>query len=58
MVRAGTAKSARLSSLRRDNHDAQAMYLKLGFDVEGVLCDEYCAAGRWFDMVRMAMMRG
>ena len=44
--------------VRRDNHDAQAMYLKLGFDFEGVLRDEYCVGGRWFDMVRMAMVRG
>lgn len=44
--------------VRRDNHAAQAMYAKLGFDFEGVLRDEYCVAGRWFDMVRMAMVRG
>lgn len=44
--------------VRRDNHDAQAMYARLGFDFEGVLRDEYCVGGRWFDMVRMAMVRG
>ena len=43
--------------VRRDNRDAQAMYLKLGFDFEGVLKDEYCVGARYFDMVRMAKMR-
>jgi diamine N-acetyltransferase len=43
--------------VRRDNRAAQAMYLKLGFDFEGVLRDEYCVAGRYFDMVRMAIVR-
>jgi diamine N-acetyltransferase len=43
--------------VRRDNRDAQAMYLKLGFDFEGVLLDEYCVSGRYFDMVRMAIRR-
>jgi diamine N-acetyltransferase len=43
--------------VRRDNRDAQAMYLKLGFDFEGVLLDEYCVGGRYFDMVRMAKRR-
>ena len=33
------------------------MYLKLGFDFEGVLQDEYCVAGRFFDMVRMSILR-
>ena len=42
--------------VRRDNRDAQAMYLKLGFDFEGVLLDEYCVSGRYFDMVRMAKL--
>jgi diamine N-acetyltransferase len=43
--------------VRRDNRDAQAMYLKLGFDFEGVLVDEYCVGGKYFDMVRMGMVR-
>jgi diamine N-acetyltransferase len=43
--------------VRRDNRSAQAMYLKLGFDFEGVLKDEYCVNGQFFDMVRMAILR-
>jgi len=43
--------------VRRDNREAQAMYLKLGFDFEGVLRDEYFVGGKWFDMVRMAIVR-
>jgi diamine N-acetyltransferase len=43
--------------VRRDNRDAQAMYLKLGFDFEGVLVDEYFVGGTYFDMVRMALVR-
>src|SRR5262249_36979579 len=43
--------------VRRDNRAAQAMYLKLGFDFEGVLRDEYCVSGRYFDMVRMSILR-
>ena len=43
--------------VRRDSRSAQAMYLKLGFDFEGVLRDEYCVGGQWFDMVRMAIQR-
>jgi RimJ/RimL family protein N-acetyltransferase len=43
--------------VRRDNRDAQAMYLKLGFDFEGVLKDEYCVNDRYFDMVRMGIVR-
>jgi diamine N-acetyltransferase len=43
--------------VRRDNRDAQAMYLKLGFEFEGVLRDEYCVNHRYFDMVRMAILR-
>jgi diamine N-acetyltransferase len=42
--------------VRRDNRDAQAMYLKLGFDFEGVLKDEYCVNDRYFDMVRMSIL--
>jgi RimJ/RimL family protein N-acetyltransferase len=41
--------------VRSDNRDAQAMYLKTGFDFEGVLKDEYCVGGRFYDMVRMAI---
>ena len=41
--------------VRRDNRGAQAMYLKLGFDFEGVLLDEYRVNGRYYDMVRMAI---
>ena len=43
--------------VRRDNRSAQAMYLKLGFDFEGVLRDEYCVNGRYYDMVRMSILR-
>jgi RimJ/RimL family protein N-acetyltransferase len=43
--------------VRRDNRDAQAMYLKLGFDFEGVLKAEYCVNGKFFDMVRMSSLR-
>jgi diamine N-acetyltransferase len=43
--------------VRRDNRAAQAMYLKLGFDFEGVLRDEYCVGDTYFDMVRMAILR-
>lgn len=42
--------------VRRDNRDAQAMYLRLGFDFEGVLRDEYFVQGRFFDMVRMSVL--
>jgi RimJ/RimL family protein N-acetyltransferase len=41
--------------VRSDNRDAQAMYLKIGFDFEGVLKDEYCVGDRFYDMVRMAI---
>jgi diamine N-acetyltransferase len=43
--------------VRRDNRAAQAMYLKLGFDFEGVLRDEYRVNDRFHDMVRMAILR-
>lgn len=43
--------------VRRDNRSAQAMYLRAGFEFEGMLRDEYCVAGRYFDMVRMAIVR-
>lgn len=42
--------------VRRDNRPAQAMYLKLGFDFEGVLRDEYYVQDRFFDMVRMSIV--
>ncbi len=41
--------------VRRENRNAQAMYLKLGFDFEGVLLDEYRVGNTYFDMVRMAI---
>jgi diamine N-acetyltransferase len=43
--------------VRKDNRAAQAMYLKQGFDFEGVLRDEYHVGGRFHDMVRMAVLR-
>lgn len=43
--------------VRSDNRAAQAMYLQLGFDFEGVLKDEYCVGDRFFDMVRMGLVR-
>ena len=43
--------------VRRDNRSAQAMYLKLGFDFEGVLAGEYRVGETWFDMVRMGIVR-
>lgn len=43
--------------VRRDNRSAQAMYLRAGFEFEGMLRDEYCVAGKYFDMVRMAILR-
>ncbi len=43
--------------VRSDNRSAQAMYLKLGFDFEGVLRREYKVGERYFDMVRMAILR-
>lgn len=42
--------------VRKDNRHAQAMYLRLGFDFEGVLRDEYCVNGTYYDMVRMARL--
>jgi diamine N-acetyltransferase len=42
--------------VRRDNRAAQAMYLKLGFDFEGVLQDEYFVRDRFYDMVRMSIL--
>ena len=43
--------------VRKDNRSAQALYLKLGFEFEGVLADEYCVGGTYFDMVRMGLVR-
>src|SRR5262249_19799566 len=43
--------------VRKDNRSSQAMYLKIGFDFEGVLRDEYFVGGRYHDMVRMAIVR-
>ena len=43
--------------VRRDNRSAQAMYLRAGFEFEGMLRDEYCVSGKFFDMVRMAILR-
>jgi diamine N-acetyltransferase len=43
--------------VRKDNRSAQAMYLKLGFEFEGVLHDEYCVGGQYYDMVRMGLVR-
>jgi RimJ/RimL family protein N-acetyltransferase len=47
--------------VRRDNRSAQAMYLRAGFEFEGMLRDEYCVptkeGPRFFDMVRMAILR-
>jgi diamine N-acetyltransferase len=42
--------------VRRDNRDAQAMYLRHGFNFEGVLADEYCVNDRFYDMVRMSIL--
>jgi diamine N-acetyltransferase len=42
--------------VRRDNREAQSLYLRLGFDFEGVLRDEYRVQGQFHDMVRMARL--
>ena len=42
--------------VRKDNRHAQAMYLRLGFDFEGVRRDEYAVGGVYYDMVRMAKL--
>jgi diamine N-acetyltransferase len=42
--------------VRRDNRSAQAMYLRRGFDFEGVLRDEYFVQDRYHDMVRMSRL--
>lgn len=43
--------------LRRDNLSGQARNLKCGFEFEGVLRDEYKVGDRYFDMVRMGIVR-
>ncbi len=43
--------------VRRSNLKAQAMYLRAGFEFEGVLRDEYCVNGQYYDMVRMGIVR-
>ena len=42
--------------VRADNKKSQALYLNEGFDFEGVLKDEYCVDGNYFDMVRMGII--
>jgi diamine N-acetyltransferase len=43
--------------VRHDNRHSQALYLKLGFNFEGVLIDEYCVGDQYYDMVRMGLIR-
>lgn len=43
--------------VRNDNRRAQALYLRQGFDFEGVLVDEYFVQDRFYDMVRMGIVR-
>jgi len=40
--------------VREENIKAQEKYLKAGFQVEGILKDEYFVHGRYYNMVRMA----
>jgi RimJ/RimL family protein N-acetyltransferase len=58
LVRAAFAPPLELHKLwlivRRDNRRAQALYLKAGFDFEGVLRDEYRVGEQFYDMVRMS----
>lgn len=42
--------------VRKDNRSSQAMYLKHGFDFEGVLHDEYFVHNRYHHMVRMSLL--
>ena len=42
--------------VRKDNRAAQAMYLKHGFDFEGLLRDEYFVQDRYHDMIRMSLL--
>ena len=42
--------------VREDNLKSQKAYLKAGFEVEGVLKDEYCVNGQYFNMVRMGLI--
>lgn len=43
--------------VRQDNRHAQAMYLNLGFNFEGLLRDEYLVGGKFYDMVRMGIIQ-
>ncbi len=43
--------------IRRDNLSGQARNLRCGFEFEGVLRDEYKVGERYFDMVRMGIVR-
>lgn len=43
--------------VRRDNRKSQAMYLRAGFEFEGTLREEYRVGDRYFDMVRMGIVR-
>lgn len=42
--------------VREDNLVAQSHYVKAGFKFEGTLKDEYCVAGKFYNMVRMAIL--
>ena len=42
--------------VRADNVEAQAKYLKVGFRFEGLLRDEYCVGGVFYDMIRMGWL--
>lgn len=42
--------------VRADNRKSQALYLKEGFNFEGLLKDEYCVDGKYYDMVRMSII--
>lgn len=54
------AKELKLHKLwlivRADNRKSQALYLREGFNFEGLLKDEYCVDGKYFDMVRMGLI--
>ena len=42
--------------VREDNTKAQEKYIKAGFQVEGLLRDEYYVQGRYHNMVRMGLI--
>lgn len=42
--------------VREDNLSSQKKYLKVGFEVEGLLKDEYFVQGKYHNMVRMGMI--